>query len=102
MNIALNGLETEIHSGLKKPSQARREIYLIRYADDFIITISNNYNSNEEIAKILENLRKALTLRGVKLNKFKSFITTSDAGFNFLGFFFKTFEASIHHASLGR
>ncbi|KKN27179.1 hypothetical protein LCGC14_0867220 [marine sediment metagenome] len=90
-NIALHGLQ-ELFGAYSKeglyllPKYRRRynkNVCVVRYADDFIITAQ----SKRTLEKwVLPKLRKFLDVRGIQLNEDKTKITTKKEGFNFLGF----------------
>jgi RNA-directed DNA polymerase len=96
-NIALAGLEQTIKKSLSKTRYARksekkrrvlRKINVVRYADDFVVTVS----SKKDALKIIRTLKMFLKERGLKLNKEKTKITYVKEGFDFLGFKFKSYE----------
>lgn len=71
-NIALNGIE-EIH-----PS--------VRYADDMVIILK----PGEDATQVLEEVRRFLAQRGMKVSERKTRITATINGFDFLGWHFKS------------
>ncbi len=90
-NIALHGLQKLFGAYSREgryilPQYKRgynKNVCVVRYADDFIITAPSK--------KILEGwvlpkLRNFLEVRGIQLNEEKTKITTKKEGFNFLGF----------------
>lgn len=80
-NVALNGLEEFVKSGIKHPGKSAG-MKIIRYADDIVITGSNK-EILEECRKLLE---KFLSERGLELNKLKTRITNIEKGIDLLGF----------------
>ncbi len=89
-NIALHGLQ-ELFGAFKDgqyilPSYKQgydRDVCVIRYADDFVITAPSKRVVEHWI---LPKLRRFLEERGIQLNEEKTKITTKKDGFNFLGF----------------
>lgn len=93
-NIALHGMENHLKDWIcSKPSFAktnkyskankRKSISLIRYADDFVIIHKDKAiveEAKEEIAKWLQDGPC------LELSEEKTFIKTTNSGFNFLGF----------------
>jgi len=89
-NIALHGLQElfgAIESGRYILPQYKRgynkDVCVVRYADDFIITAPS-----KRILEgwVLPRLRRFLEARKIQLNEKKTKITTKREGFNFLGF----------------
>ena len=74
-NIGLHGLETFIKSTNPKLS-------VVRYADDFVVTARDK--ESLEKAQIL--IQQWMSERGLLLNTEKTFITSMEDGFDFLGF----------------
>jgi RNA-directed DNA polymerase len=89
-NIALHGLQ-ELFGAFENgryvlPFYKRgnnRNVCVIRYADDFVITAPSKKIVEQWI---LPRLRRFLDARGIQLNEEKTKITTKKDGFNFLGF----------------
>ena len=89
-NIALHGLQ-ELFGAFKDGQYIlppykqgyNKDVCVIRYADDFVITAP----SKRVIERwILPKLRRFLEERGIQLNEEKTRITTKKDGFDFLGF----------------
>ena len=90
-NIALHGLQELFGAYTREgkyilPSYKRgynKDICVVRYADDFIITAPS-----KRILEtwVLPRLRKFLDVRNIQLNEDKTKITNKREGFNFLGF----------------
>lgn len=78
-NIALDGLEK-----LLKDTRALKghKVYLVRYADDFIITGTSRAVLEEEVKPLVSNFLKE---RGLKLSEEKTQIVHIEEGFDFLG-----------------
>lgn len=74
-NIGLHGLETFIKSTNPK-------LGVVRYADDFIVTARDK--GSLENAQI--QIQQWLSERGLELSAEKTFITSMEDGFDFLGF----------------
>ncbi len=88
-NMVLDGLEQKINQALKIKSLYKDgkyhnpyKVYLIRYADDFIITANQKEVLEQQIMPIIESF---LENRGLELSKEKTAITSIDEGFDFLG-----------------
>ena len=90
-NIALHGLQ-ELFGAFSGDGQYilprynqdyNKNVCVIRYADDFVITAPNKRILEHWV---LPKLRKFLDKRGIQLNEEKTKITTKKEGFNFLGF----------------
>lgn len=79
-NLTLSGLETI----LKKNTTSRKhKVYLIAYADDFIITADSKETLQN---KVMPLVKEFLEQRGLQLSEEKTAITHIDDGFDFLGF----------------
>ena len=83
-NLTLDGLEAELQA--RYPKTTRRgqaaKVNLVRFADDFIITGSNQQLLNEEIKPLVKAF---LQERGLELSENKTHITHIETGFDFLG-----------------
>ena len=83
-NMTLNSLETELRR--KYPRQTRQgiaaKVNLVRYADDFVITGSNEELLQNEVKPLVEEF---LRVRGLTLSQEKTHITHIETGFDFLG-----------------
>lgn len=74
-NIGLHGLETHIKATNSK-------LGVVRYADDFIVTARDR-----ESLETTQNLIQAwMSKRGLELSTEKTYITSMEDGFDFLGF----------------
>lgn len=88
-NMVLDGLEKhiDIACNIKHYSKTNRRInphhiHFIRYADDFIVTASDeNYLKRT----VLPAIQDFLTVRGLSLSDDKTHITHIETGFDFLG-----------------
>ena len=76
-NMTLDGLEAEL-----KKFRAQDRVYMVRYADDFIITGNSKELLENEVKPLVE---KFLSTRGLELSPEKTSITHIDKGFDFLG-----------------
>ncbi len=74
-NIGLHGLENYIKSTNSK-------LGVVRYADDFTVTARDR--DSLEIAQF--QIKQWLSLRGLELSAEKTLITSTEEGFDFLGF----------------
>jgi RNA-directed DNA polymerase len=79
-NLALDGLETLLYQTF--PSQRRKRIHLIRYADDFVITGTAKTVLQEQVMPLVQSFLQA---RGLALSPEKTTITHINDGFDFLG-----------------
>ncbi|NEO66713.1 MAG: group II intron reverse transcriptase/maturase, partial [Moorea sp. SIO4G2] len=92
-NIALHGMEEHIKEyseslpGRKHAN--RKELNLVRYADDFVI-MHKNQEVIEECCKIINEWLKHM---GLELKPSKTRITHTFDGFNFLGFNIRQYKA---------
>ena len=83
-NMVLDGLEKTINVfAHHKPNSNPFKINFVRYADDFIVTCSNNEYLELEIKPLIS---KFLADRGLELSAEKTMITHIKQGFDFLGF----------------
>src|SRR5438445_3175855 len=86
-NLALDGLERTLrqefpNKGVKALGGLNKQVNLVRYADDFIITgISKEVLENEVKPLVVEFMRE----RGLELSEEKTVITHIEEGFDFLG-----------------
>ena len=74
------------HPHLKRDN---KQVHLIRYADDFIITGNSKEILENEVKPMIE---KFLTERGLELSAEKTVITSINDGFDFLGFNIRVFN----------
>lgn len=82
-NMTLDGLEKELKSIFKVPyKQAKAQINLIRYADDFIVTGSSKEILTEKVLLVIKDFLKK---RGLELSEEKTKISHISDGANFLG-----------------
>ena len=104
-NMVLDGLQNLLYSKYKNRYQSHkngkfywttpkhkgpnRQVNLIRYADDFIITCNSKEVLEEEIKPMI---RTFLRERGLELSEEKTVITNISDGFDFLGFNIKLYK----------
>lgn len=84
-NMALDGLEKLLAErfGAKTSKPARRhKVYMVRYADDFVISGTSKELLEEQVKPLVEQF---LAVRGLKLSPEKTRVTPIDRGFDFLG-----------------
>ena len=77
-NIALDGLELELHKRFRQLDK----VHVVRYADDFIVTASSRELLENEVEPLVTDFLK---VRGLELSPEKTRITHIDDGFDFLG-----------------
>ncbi|ESR00622.1 RNA-directed DNA polymerase [Stutzerimonas chloritidismutans AW-1] len=91
-NATLNGLETQLkrhlvqQMGKTKAQQAK--VYVVRYADDFVVTAASKELLEDEVKPWVEQF---LSVRGVALSQAKTQITHINQGFDFLGWNFRKY-----------
>jgi len=73
--------------GLEKALSSKLNVFLVRYADDFVIT-GENHKQLEKAKKIVEEF---LATRGLSVNEDKTNIVSVEEGFDFLGFHFREY-----------
>ena len=83
-NLTLDGLEHKLHSEYDRARRKgrRAKVFIVRYADDFVISGSSKELLEEDIKPMVEQI---LGERGLELSKEKTHITHIDEGFDFLG-----------------
>jgi RNA-directed DNA polymerase len=86
-NMALDGLERILrkkypHSGSRALKGMNKQVNLVRYADDFIITGISKEVLEEEVKPLVTEF---LWERGLELSEEKTSITHIEEGFDFLG-----------------
>jgi RNA-directed DNA polymerase len=80
MNLTLDGLEAKLRQHF--PHHKRQSVYLVRYADDFIISAREKSLLEDEVQPIVERF---LDERGLQLSSTKTRITHLEDSFDFLG-----------------
>ncbi len=83
--MALDGLEKELikHFGAKNTLKlAKHRTYLVRYADDFVISGVSKELLEQKVIPIVKTF---LSERGLSLSESKTKVVHIDQGFNFLG-----------------
>jgi RNA-directed DNA polymerase len=83
-NLTLDGLELRLQQqfGTSRSLREKNKVYLVRYADDFIISGSNQELLEE---KVIPAVQRFLAERGLTLSPDKTHVTHIDQGFDFLG-----------------
>ncbi len=84
-NMALDGLEAHLAArfggkGQKKTRETK--VYVVRYADDFVISGTSRELLEEQVRPAVEEF---LAVRGLRLSPTKTRVTHIDDGFDFLG-----------------
>jgi RNA-directed DNA polymerase len=87
-NIALDGLEPELH----KRFRLSDKVFLVRYADDFIITGHSRDFLENEVKPLVACFLKT---RGLELSPEKTGITHIDQGFDFLGWNVRKYNGKL-------
>lgn len=86
-NMALDGLE-----GVAQQAAPRQQVYVVKYADDFIISGSSKEVLEEQVKPaVMAFLRE----RGLELSEEKTRITPIDDGFDFLGFNVRKYNGKL-------
>ncbi|MBS0635670.1 MAG: group II intron reverse transcriptase/maturase [Verrucomicrobia bacterium] len=84
-NMVLDGLESKLHEKFGKAGSAKlkkHKVHFVRYADDFVITGTDENLLKETVLPIVQEHLKA---RGLRLSEEKTVITHVSKGFDFLG-----------------
>lgn len=90
-NMVLDGIESLL-AGTLGDRLKQHQVYVIRYADDFIITANTKEMLENEIKPMLINFFK---IRGLRLSEEKTIITHIEEGFNFLGQTIRKFKEKL-------
>jgi RNA-directed DNA polymerase len=96
-NIALNGLERDLHAHLRKTAgskskAARLKVNVVRYADDFLITGASQEVLDQEIRPWVVAF---LASRGLRLSERKTQTVHIKDGFDFLGWNFRKYRGKL-------
>ena len=93
-NVALHGLEEHVMSLAGKGINKRKELTVVRYADDFVVM----HKDRDMVEKAQEVIAEWLGRIGLELKPEKTQITHTlngeNPGFNFLGFNVRQYEVS--------
>lgn len=95
-NMALDGLQRALEERFPRGKTPRgstaHQVYLVRYADDFIVT-----GASEEVLKIEVKplVERFLGERGLQLSTEKTAITHVDTGFDFLGMTIRKYRGKM-------
>jgi RNA-directed DNA polymerase len=93
-NMVLDGLEIKLQEefGQTRSAKSKNKVHLVRYADDFIITCSEEKLLKETVLPLVkEHLRE----RGLTLSEEKTTITHISEGFDFLGQNVRKFKRTL-------
>ena len=95
-NMTLDGLQGLLAKRFKAINTRKMyynpKVYLVRYADDFIITCENRETLENEIKLMVKEF---LADRGLTLSEEKTKITHIDDGFDFLGFNIRKYKGNL-------
>ena len=81
-NMALDGLAGLLKVHFPPQHGKSRMVHLVRYADDFVVTGTNQAMLEQEVKPLVEQF---MSERGLVLSPEKTFITKVEDGFAFLG-----------------
>lgn len=90
-NMVLDGIETHLKQQFRGKIKSRN-VHVIRYADDFIVTANSKEFLDNEIKPSLAAFFNA---RGLRLSEEKTIITHIQDGFNFLGQTIRKFKDKL-------
>lgn len=104
-NMVLDGIENMLNQKYKRlyhhkngeaywkaAPKGDKQVFFIRYADDFIVTCNSKETLENEIKPMLRNF---LNARGLELSEEKTVITSIRDGFDFLGFTIRTYNETL-------
>ncbi|MHC1697537.1 MAG: group II intron reverse transcriptase/maturase [Geobacteraceae bacterium] len=107
-NMVLDGLEEELRRAFPKGARVtipnpsgkgagkrvpnQKQINLIRYADDFVITATQECVLENEVKPLVE---KFMRTRGLELSQEKTRISHIEEGFDFLGWNFRKYNGKL-------
>ncbi len=93
-NMVLDGLETVLNDTFAQSRRHRyaNKVYLIRYADDFIITGVSKELLEEEVMPLVKDF---LAERGLTVSESKTRIVHITEGFDFLGFHLRKYDGKL-------
>jgi RNA-directed DNA polymerase len=89
-NMALDGLERMLTEHF--PKQRRLQVYMSRFADDFVITGTTEAVLVNEVRPLVERFLKE---RGLELSQSKTVVTHIDMGFDFLGQHIRKYKGKL-------
>lgn len=89
-NLALDGLEPLLRQHF--PVRSGKKVYLVRYADDFVITAVSRKILQEEVLPLVQTF---LQERGLSLSMEKTAITHINQGFDFLGQTIRKYDGKL-------
>jgi RNA-directed DNA polymerase len=92
-NMALDGLQRALEERFPREKGGNRhQVYLIRYADDFVVTGDSQETLESEVRPIVETF---LAERGLRLSADKTVVRHVDAGFDFLGMTVRKYRGTM-------
>jgi len=94
-NMVLDGLENKLHVKFGRPGDEKfrkHKVHFVRYADDFVITGTDQQLLKETVLPIVQEHLKA---RGLRLSEEKTVITHISKGFDFLGQNVRKFKRTL-------
>jgi RNA-directed DNA polymerase len=92
-NMTLDGLQRALEERFpRKKGGNRHQVYLIRYADDFVVTGDSQEILESEVRPTLEAF---LAERGLRLSAEKTVVRHVDAGFDFLGMTVRKYRGTM-------
>lgn len=89
-NMTLDGLESVVYQAAYP--RYLNKIYVVRYADDFVIMAESKDLLEEKVKPVIEQF---LRERGLELSSEKTRISHIDAGFDFLGFNVRRYNGKL-------
>ena len=87
-NLTLDGLEATVKAAIK----GRRNMNIVRYADDFIVTAQSPEILADRVKPVVNAF---LAERGLTLSEEKTHITHINSGFDFLGFNVRKYNGKL-------
>lgn len=93
-NMVLDGLELELSEKFSrtKKEKTKNKVYLVRYADDFVITGDSKELLEEQVKPLVESFLKQ---RGLSLSEEKTKVTHIEEGFDFLGWNVRKYKGKL-------
>ncbi len=92
-NMALDGLQRALEERFPRyRGSNRHQVYLVRYADDFVVTGDSQEILESDVRPIIEAF---LAERGLRLSAEKTVVRHVDAGFDFLGMTVRKYRGTM-------
>lgn len=91
-NMALDGLEKALKGHFTKNRGICPKVYVVRYADDFIVTGVSRELLEQHVKPFIEAFLKE---RGLELSQEKTKLTSIQEGFDFLGRNFRKYNGKL-------